>query len=77
MIHVIDAVVLPPSLNVVQTAQSTPDASVLVEAVVKANLATTLSGAGPFTVFFWSNVLTIAGGLITNNTPKGDRSEGF
>jgi len=55
VIHVIDAVVLPPSMNVVQTAQATPDFSVLVEAVVKANLATTLSGAGPFTVFAPTN----------------------
>jgi len=55
VIHVIDAVVLPPSMNVVQTAQASPDFSVLVEAVVKANLATTLSGAGPFTLFAPTN----------------------
>lgn len=52
VIHVIDKVLVPPGvLNVVQMAQLNPAFSVLVEAVVAANLATTLSGAGPFTVF--------------------------
>jgi len=52
VIHVIDKVLVPPGvLNVVQMAQLNPIFSVLVEAVVAANLATTLSGAGPFTVF--------------------------
>ena len=37
--------------NVVQLAQSNPDLSILVEAIVAADLATTLSGPGPFTVF--------------------------
>ncbi len=40
-----------PTKNVVQLAQATPSLSILVEAVVAADLATTLSGAGPFTVF--------------------------
>jgi uncharacterized surface protein with fasciclin (FAS1) repeats len=39
-----------PSQNIVQVAQSNADFSTLVAAVVKADLATTLSGAGPFTV---------------------------
>jgi uncharacterized surface protein with fasciclin (FAS1) repeats len=52
VIHVIDKVLVPPGvLTVVQMAQLNPAFSVLVEAVVAANLATTLSGAGPFTVF--------------------------
>ena len=52
VIHVIDKVLVPPGvLNVVQMAQLNPTFSVLVEAVVSANLATTLSGTGPFTVF--------------------------
>lgn len=56
VIHVIDKVLLPPDKNVVQTAQAlaagaTPEFTVLVDAVVAANLAGTLSGAGPFTVF--------------------------
>jgi len=37
--------------NIVQLAQSDPDLSTLVKAVVAGGLATTLSGPGPFTVF--------------------------
>ncbi|MFN0039174.1 MAG: fasciclin domain-containing protein [Burkholderiales bacterium] len=64
VIHVIDKVILPktdaPSpppakLNIVQVAQSLPDFSILVEAVVAAGLADTLSGTGPFTVFAPNN----------------------
>ncbi len=52
VIHVIDKVLVPPGvLTVVQMAQLNPTFSVLVEAVVAANLATTLGGNGPFTVF--------------------------
>jgi uncharacterized surface protein with fasciclin (FAS1) repeats len=52
VIHVIDKVLVPPGvLNLVQMAKLNPTFSVLVEAVVAANLANTLSGAGPFTVF--------------------------
>jgi len=52
VIHVIDSVLVPPGvLTVVQMAQANPTFSTLVQAVVTANLATTLSGSGPFTVF--------------------------
>jgi transforming growth factor-beta-induced protein len=61
VIHVIDKVLLPmaeasppppaPGPNIVQVAQSLPDFSILVEAVVAAGLVDTLSGTGPFTVF--------------------------
>src|SRR6478735_9097632 len=43
------------SKNVVQVAASNPDFSTLVSAVKAADLATTLSGAGPFTVFAPTN----------------------
>jgi uncharacterized surface protein with fasciclin (FAS1) repeats len=55
VIHVIDKVLLPTDKNIVQIAQGNPDFSILVEAVVAANLATTLSGTGPFTVFAPTN----------------------
>jgi uncharacterized surface protein with fasciclin (FAS1) repeats len=56
VIHVIDKVLVPPGvLNIVQMAKLNPTFSVLVEAVVAANLATTLSGTGPFTVFAPTN----------------------
>jgi transforming growth factor-beta-induced protein len=52
VMHIIDKVLVPPGvLNVVQMAQSNPTFSVLVEAVVAADLAGALSGPGPFTVF--------------------------
>jgi uncharacterized surface protein with fasciclin (FAS1) repeats len=52
VVHVVDKVLVPPGvLNIVQMAQANPQFSTLVGAVVGANLATTLSGAGPFTVF--------------------------
>lgn len=41
--------------NLVEVAQSRPEFSTLVEAVVAANLAGTLSGTGPFTVFAPTN----------------------
>ena len=55
IIHAVDKVLLPPDKNIVQTAQALPDFSILVEAVVAANLAGTLSGPGPFTVFAPTN----------------------
>ena len=56
VIHAIDRVLLPPNRNIVQTAQALAAGNpaqftVLVDAVVAANLATTLSGNGPFTLF--------------------------
>lgn len=53
VIHVIDKVLLPPS--VVDLAISNPNFSILVEAVVKAGLVDALNGAGPFTVFAPTN----------------------
>jgi transforming growth factor-beta-induced protein len=56
IIHVVDKVLVPPGvLTVVQMAQANPTFSVLVEAVVAANLSTTLGGTGPFTVFAPTN----------------------
>ena len=43
------------SQNIVQVAQGNASFSTLVAAVTKANLATTLSGTGPFTVFAPTN----------------------
>ena len=56
VIHVIDKVILPADKTIVETAiASAPEFSILVEAVVAAGLAPTLSGAGPFTVFAPTN----------------------
>lgn len=56
VVHLIDKVILPADKNIVQTAQALAAGSpgefgILVEAVVAADLATTLRGPGPFTVF--------------------------
>jgi uncharacterized surface protein with fasciclin (FAS1) repeats len=56
VVHLIDKVILPADQNIVETAQALAAASpaefgILVEAVVAADLAGTLSGPGPFTVF--------------------------
>jgi transforming growth factor-beta-induced protein len=53
VIHVIDKVLLPPT--VVDLAVNNPNFSILVEAVLKAELAETLRGTGPFTVFAPTN----------------------
>ena len=53
VIHVIDRVLLPPT--VVDIAIDNSNFSTLVAAVVKAELAETLSGTGPFTVFAPTN----------------------
>ncbi len=41
--------------NIVEIAQGTPSLSILVDALVAANLTDALSGDGPFTVFAPSN----------------------
>merc|ERR1711920_954928 len=67
--HIIDGVLLPPAenvelteadgpeptVNIVELAQSVPDLSTLVAAVVAGDLAETLSSPGPFTVFAPTN----------------------
>ena len=56
VIHVIDKVLVPPGvLTIVQMAQANPTFSTLVQAVVTANLAGALNGAGPLTVFAPTN----------------------
>lgn len=62
VIHLIDAVLLPPSIatppaldSIIKLAEKTADLSVLVEAIEAANLATVLDGTGPLTVFAPNN----------------------
>ncbi|MEM6320781.1 MAG: fasciclin domain-containing protein [Bacteroidota bacterium] len=61
VVHAIDAVILPSAFaaveepNAVQFAAANENFSSLVEAVTKANLAETLSGPGPFTIFAPTN----------------------
>lgn len=61
VIHVIDEVLMPPTLNLVGLAQSfDPEFSILVQAVIKAGLAETLASGGPYTVFAPTNDAFIA-----------------
>ncbi len=55
VVHIIDKVILPANKNIVETAQGAPSFSILVEAVIAANLQGALSGAGPLTVFAPTN----------------------
>ena len=56
VVHVIDKVILPADKNLVEIAiASAPEFSILVEALVAADLATALSQPGPFTVFAPTN----------------------
>ena len=49
--HVINAVLIPPTQTVVDIIVNSPDHNTLETAVIAADLAGTLSGDGPFTVF--------------------------
>jgi uncharacterized surface protein with fasciclin (FAS1) repeats len=60
VVHLIDKVLLPADKNIVQTAQSLPLFSILVEAVVAADLQGALSAAGPLTVFAPTNEAFVA-----------------
>ncbi len=51
VIHVIDTVITPPSMDIVDTAAANPQFKTLVAAVKAAGLVDTLKGDGPFTVF--------------------------
>jgi uncharacterized surface protein with fasciclin (FAS1) repeats len=55
VVHTVDRVLLPANRNIVQTAQALPQFSILVEAVLAANLQGALSGPGPLTVFAPTN----------------------
>lgn len=55
VVHVIDKVLIPPTQDLVQLAQATPDLSILVAAVVKAGAVDLLKSEGPYTVFAPTN----------------------
>ena len=71
VVHGIDKVLLPADKDIVATAQSITDFSILVEAVVAAGLVSTLQGAGPFTVFAPTNA-AFAAALTELNISKDD-----
>merc|ERR1711865_958682 len=69
VVHIIDGVLSVPQLpNIVKLAESVKDLSTLVSAVVAADLADTLSSAGPFTVFAPTNegFAALPAGVVDN-----------
>jgi transforming growth factor-beta-induced protein len=78
IVHIIDAVILPapaPLKNIVELAVATPELSTLVTAVQAAELATTLSGPGPFTVFAPTNAAFAAIPPAALNALLADKPE--
>ncbi len=51
VVHVIDAVLIPPRITVVDVIVNSPDHETLEAAVIAAGLVDALNGDGPFTVF--------------------------
>jgi transforming growth factor-beta-induced protein len=60
VIHVIDKVLLPPTKNIVEIAAGNPNFSILVDAVIYAELDSVLANGGPFTVFAPTNDAFVA-----------------
>lgn len=69
VVHVIDAVLFPPTQNIVELAiAANPDEfNTLVAAVVEAGLDGVLSGEGPFTVFAPTDAAFAAIGVTPDN----------
>lgn len=70
VIHVVDRVLIPPTGNIVATAQANANLTYLVAAVLRADASGTsisgaLSGAGPLTVFAPTNQAFIDAGFPT------------
>lgn len=77
VIHVINAVILPPSQNIVELVVANPNLSLLKEAVLRANegstkVVTVLSGTGPFTVFAPTNQAFINAGFDSAKIKAAD-----
>jgi transforming growth factor-beta-induced protein len=61
VIHIIDNVLMPADKNLVDLALSlAPEFSILVQAVIKADLTSVLANDGPFTVFAPTNAAFVA-----------------
>merc|ERR1712166_1383492 len=70
VVHIVDAVIVPRYLSIVEVALAQPSLSTLVSALTTANLVDTLSGTGTFTVFAPTNdafaaISSIVDGLTT------------
>ncbi len=63
VIHVISKVLIPPTKTIAAIVSENPDLSLLLAAVVRANLAGAVSGEGKYTVFAPTNEAFIAAGF--------------
>jgi uncharacterized surface protein with fasciclin (FAS1) repeats len=79
VVHVIDAVLLPPTVTVVDIVVNSASHNTLETAVIAAGLADDLSGAGPFTVFAPTDAAFAAlpAGTLTKllSDPTGDLAD--
>jgi len=66
VIHIIDTVLTPPG-DIATIASGDSNFSTLVAAIVKADLLTTIQGAGPFTVFAPTNSAFTQAGIVLEN----------
>ena len=67
VVHVIDAVMIPPVVTVVDVVINSPDHTVLEAAVVAAELADDLTAAGPFTLFAPTDAAFAALGTVVDD----------
>ena len=72
VIHVINSVITPPSMDIVDTAAANPQFTTLVAAVKAAGLVDTLKGKGPYTVFAPTNAAFNKLGKATINSLLAD-----
>lgn len=72
VIHIIDAVLTPPTGDIVAIAIANENLDILTAAVTKAGLVTSLQGAGPLTVFAPTDAafLTLLGSAAFYNNPN-------
>jgi len=74
VVHVIDQVLLPPG-SITSQVVATSALSILEAAVVKAELASTLDGAGPFTVFAPTDDAFIQSGITASTIESKTKLE--
>ena len=74
VVHVIDKVLLPPG-SITSQVVATSALSLLEAAVVKAELASTLDGAGPFTVFAPTDDAFIQSGITSSTIESKTKLE--
>ncbi|MDG1295587.1 MAG: fasciclin domain-containing protein, partial [Saprospiraceae bacterium] len=67
VVHVIDAVLIPPTVTVVDVVVNSPDHNTLEAAVIAAELADDLSGEGPFTLFAPTDAAFAALGTVVDD----------